>query len=325
MFNKLLSLYGGIKKGYPHIARVSRAIAVFLQLVRPYTLLAPLIAGYFGLLIPIAYFGQYHIGYALEKPLLFITVILLLMGVQAIGQMVNQLYDVEIDKINKPYRPLPAGKVKPETVKKLSIAIITIYIVLLVVASIVFGNIWTFIFGLLGLFLAVYYSVEPIRMKKRHWILSNLWQAFARGFLPFWFTWFFISQQVNIFLIVLSITGFLWVFAFQGTKDINDYEGDFKFKIPTIVVRQGAYGAYTIMSSLGTITVLFSIVLWYFRQQLAFLTITLAILVIIIDMLIARAISIGEEFERIENNSAWILFYAGLGLIYIITFIALVI
>ncbi|ONM24665.1 Homogentisate solanesyltransferase chloroplastic [Zea mays] len=91
---------------------------------------------------------------------------------------INQIYDVAIDKVNKPYLPIAAGD--------LSIQSAWLLVILFAAAgfSIVISNFGPFITSLycLGLFLGTIYSVPPFRLK-RYPVAAFLIIATVRGFL----------------------------------------------------------------------------------------------------------------------------------------------
>ncbi len=68
---------------------------------------------------------------------------MIMFGVYAFGNMVNDLYDLEIDKINRPERPLPSGKVNAKIV------------VLLALFFLVISILFSINLGLLPLFLVI--------------------------------------------------------------------------------------------------------------------------------------------------------------------------
>lgn len=309
-------LYGGIRKGYPILRKYSRLVANYAQLIRPFTLVAPIVVGIVGTLLPIVYeLGYFPAGFVLDHIATFIYIVLVLVCVQAGGQVINQVTDIEIDMINKPYRPL----IKEKGISKTVAAVLGFVLVL---SSVIFAyllNPTCFALSIIGALLAIYYSVEPIRAKRRNWRISLAWQAAARGFLPFLMTWSIFGNLGERLPWLLAICGFLWVLAFQGTKDFADYIGDYKFNIRTIVVVYGYKGAREKISWLGLLAVWSTLILWDISFCFALLTLVLAIF----RKAIMYSLSKSIEIEKFENNLAWMLFYIGLGFLYIITFVIL--
>ncbi|KAF5185388.1 Homogentisate solanesyltransferase protein [Thalictrum thalictroides] len=153
---------------------------------------------------------------------------------------INQIYDIGIDKVNKPYLPIAAGDLSVQSAWSL----VTFFAVAGV--CIVAFNFGPFITSLycLGLFLGTIYSVPPLRMKK-YPVAAFLIIATVRGFLLNFgvyhatraalglaFEWSypvaFITTFVTMFALVIAIT-----------KDLPDVEGDRKFQISTLATKLG--------------------------------------------------------------------------------------
>ncbi|KAJ1388323.1 UbiA prenyltransferase family [Sesbania bispinosa] len=153
---------------------------------------------------------------------------------------INQIYDISIDKVNKPYLPIAAGDL---SVQSAWFLVIFFAAAGLLIVGLNFGP---FIFSLytLGLFLGTIYSVPPFRMK-RFPVAAFLIIATVRGFLlnfgvyyatraalGLGFEWsspvVFITTFVTLFALVIAIT-----------KDLPDVEGDRKYQISTFATKLG--------------------------------------------------------------------------------------
>ena len=164
---------------------------------------------------------------------------------------INQIYDVDIDKVNKPFLPVAAGE--------LSVPLAWTACVAFAVAgaSIVAANFGPLITQLycFGLFLGTIYSVPPFRLK-RSALAAFMIIATVRGFLLNFgvhhattaalglpFAWsppiLFITCFVTVFAVVISIT-----------KDLADIEGDKKFNIDTFATKLGVKGVSYLGSGL---------------------------------------------------------------------------
>ena len=82
--------------------------SAYLALIRPFTLLAPFFGGVTGGLTALAYTGNLSFDFWTLLPLVLGGLALVVLN--SASNAFNQIYDVEIDRINKPYRPLPAGQ-----------------------------------------------------------------------------------------------------------------------------------------------------------------------------------------------------------------------
>ncbi|KAK3446888.1 homogentisate solanesyltransferase, chloroplastic [Eucalyptus grandis] len=153
---------------------------------------------------------------------------------------INQIYDIGIDKVNKPYLPIAAGD--------LSIQHAWLLVIFFAVTglSIVASNFGSFITSLysLGLFLGTIYSVPPFRMK-RFPVAAFLIIATVRGFLLNFGVYHATRAALGLpfewSLPVAFITSFVTLFALviAITKDLPDVEGDRKFQISTFATKLG--------------------------------------------------------------------------------------
>ncbi|XWS56128.1 hypothetical protein CRYUN_Cryun09bG0059800 [Craigia yunnanensis] len=153
---------------------------------------------------------------------------------------INQIYDIGIDKVNKPYLPVAAGDL---SVQSAWFLVIFFAATGLLIVGYNFGPFITYLYSL-GLFLGTIYSVPPFRMK-RFPVAAFLIIATVRGFLLNFgvyyatrtalglpFQWSapvaFITTFVTLFALVIAIT-----------KDLPDVEGDRKFQISTLATKLG--------------------------------------------------------------------------------------
>ncbi|XP_071724852.1 homogentisate solanesyltransferase, chloroplastic [Rutidosis leptorrhynchoides] len=153
---------------------------------------------------------------------------------------INQIYDIGIDKVNKPYLPIAAGDL---SVQNAWFLVIFFAVAGLSIVSLNFGPFITSLYSL-GLFLGTIYSVPPLRMK-RFPVAAFLIIATVRGFLLNFgvyyatraalglpFEWSspvaFITSFVTLFALVIAIT-----------KDLPDVEGDRKYQISTFATKLG--------------------------------------------------------------------------------------
>ncbi len=173
----------------------------------------------------------------------------------------NQLEDVEIDKINKPYLPIASGAFSRKTGELIVIATVIIAVVTAVLQG-------PFLLATVGVSLAIgtAYSLPPIRLKR-----FPFWAALCiftvRGaivnlglFLHFnWvlglgraksvFTgWSLNSLSLAIPAEVWVLTVFVIVFTFAIAifKDIPDMEGDKQYNITTLTIELGKRAVFNL-------------------------------------------------------------------------------
>ena len=134
--------------------------------------------------------------------------------VTAAGNTVNDIADVEIDKVNRPQRPLPS--------KKLSIQSAKILYVFLIVSSLVLSlliNYLAFLIILLSNMLLYLYSVTIKRLA----FFGNITVSFLTGY-----TFIFAGMVVgNVKLALIpAVFAFLINLIREIIKDMEDIEGD---------------------------------------------------------------------------------------------------
>jgi geranylgeranylglycerol-phosphate geranylgeranyltransferase len=285
----------GILSGYPQIRKRFGKISVYLQLIRPFTLLAPLLAGILGVLATTSLSFDYLFT------AIYVGVTLAL--AQAVGQVINQYADVELDKIVKPYRPLPSGLLTRE--EALGVAW------LLALVSIARSFTISTFFGLLTLtmiFFAVFYSLSPFSPRRVHAVLNVLWMAFSRGFLPVVAVWSIHGTFEKA--LPYALLAFIWVLAFQSTKDIEDVDGDRKFKIKTMF---SAYGYRGLRVWMIVCSIIYTVVTAYFGLHL------MLALMFIAGWSFA---GISKKSRFTENNIGWTFYYIGLAFVYVLMFLS---
>lgn len=176
----------------------------------------------------------------------------------------NQLTDIEIDKINKPYLPLASGAYSVTTGKWIiglcgALAVITCY----------FYQPWLALTVLFSMALGTAYSAEPIRLKRYHF-----WAAFCiivvRGLvvnllLYLHFADNLAGPQVQSSGVLASLPATVWlltaiIFVFgliiAWFKDLPDTAGDAEHGINTLSILRSKEWVYRTGAGLLSVTLL---------------------------------------------------------------------
>jgi 4-hydroxybenzoate polyprenyltransferase len=288
--------YGGIEKGYPNIRKQFGKLATYFQLVRPFTLISPLLAGLLGVLASTSDFN-----FDIVKTCIYVGVTLTL--AQATGQVINQYADFELDRIVKPYRPLPSGIISKEEALGLAW--------LMAIVSIARAFTVTDLFGLVTvvlIFFAVFYSLSPFSPRRIHPVLNILWMAVSRGLIPMFAVWSIYGTWQEA--LPYALLAFVWVLGFQSTKDIEDADGDKKFGIKTVFISYGYNGLRALM--IGSLCYYIAVTA-YFSKWLMLLLVPLGIFAIF---------AVKKKSRFTENNLGWFGYYLGLGLIFVFMFLS---
>ena len=92
-----------------------RKLGAYLELIRPFTLLAPIFGGLGGSLLALTV--QDFVGFDWGTLIYGVSTLVLL---NAASNCMNASYDAHIDGINKPYRPIPRGLVTSDEASSLA-------------------------------------------------------------------------------------------------------------------------------------------------------------------------------------------------------------
>src|SRR5437870_1559380 len=173
----------------------------------------------------------------------FLTASLMMAGTM----IANDIYDVEIDKVNSPQRPLASGTVKTRDAVVLAVA--------LSVAAIGFSallGLWTFLTAHLALALMVYYNTRG----KKTGLIGNAVVSFNVA-LPFFYGGLAVNS-IGPLLFIFSVVAFLANFAREVAKRIADTKGDSLRPARTLAVVRGTKVAALASTGLFIIAVLLS-------------------------------------------------------------------
>ena len=165
----------------------------------------------------------------------------------------NQLQDVEIDKINKPHLPVASGEFTQRTGE----------IIVIFTGVLALGLSWllgSFLFAMVAISLAIgtAYSLPPIRLK-RFPFFAAICIFSVRGavvnlglFLHFSGV---LQSKPFIPPAVYALTWFILVFtiAIAIFKDIPDMEGDFQYNITTFTIKLGKETVFNLSRWLLTV------------------------------------------------------------------------
>ena len=154
---------------------------------------------------------------------------------------VNQLEDVEIDRVNKPFLPLAAGELTTATALRAVVACALVPVVL----ALTQGGVET-VAVLTGLAVGTAYSTPPLRLK-RYPALACLSITAVRSVVVNLGVALHFSQSLGdgawaVPQAVWALTLFVLPFSFAIAvlKDVPDAEGDRRFRIATLTLRLGA-------------------------------------------------------------------------------------
>lgn len=234
----------------------------WIRLVRPFTLLPPLLGIVSG---AICAFGSAHNPDPARRLTwdVLLTVIvgsLCASAMNAASNIVNQIADLEIDRENKPERPLVTGEI---TIRAAWIAAAILYVAAILPTWIVVPHPYrtlaermgapihlhaAFFIYVIGAITTFVYSFAILGRTKRHWLAANLTIAVTRGCLLKVAGWAFAASVLLWEPWAIGSVFALYLLGATSTKDFSDMEGDRRHGCVTLPIRFGVRRAAQIMA-----------------------------------------------------------------------------
>jgi homogentisate phytyltransferase / homogentisate geranylgeranyltransferase len=146
---------------------------------------------------------------------------------------VNQLTDVEIDRVNKPFLPIAAGDLSM-TAATVLVAVCTVVPLALAATQ---GLVETAAVGA-GLAIGALYSLPPFRLK-RYPVAASLCISGVRSVVVNLGVYWHFAGRIDPPVIALCLFVLPFSLAIAILKDVPDLEGDRRYSIRTFTVRLG--------------------------------------------------------------------------------------
>jgi geranylgeranylglycerol-phosphate geranylgeranyltransferase len=256
-----------------------KKISVYISIVRPINFLIT----FFTVIIAAAlsYKGEY------SSVKVFLAAITASLTMSA-GNIINDIYDLNGDKINHPFRPLPSGVIS------LKAALIYYFILLAVslLLSLFISNL-NFAVNLFAVFLLYLYSYKL----KRVALAGNLTVSILTG-LAFIYGGITVNNIYNS--IIPALFAFLINLIREIVKDMEDVEGDMREGIISFPSKYGAKTAKNTIITLSMLLILFTLFPYingnYGNYYMA------VILFLVIPVLIYFLISLLKDDSRKNMN-----------------------
>lgn len=181
------------------------------------------------------------------------------------GNVINDFFDCKIDKINKPERPIPSGRISLNNAKLYSYFLFLIAIIFSILISFILNSIIPAIFVTLCCILMYYYA----KYLKAMPLIGNISVSLLTA-LCFVLGGLILSLDTNSNTILLTgvIIGFFAFFmtlAREITKDMEDIEGDKLENAKTLPIIKGNKLSSIITSILIILTALISPILYFLK------------------------------------------------------------
>jgi chlorophyll/bacteriochlorophyll a synthase len=216
----------------------------YLELARPFTLVAPALGFISGALTAVGAAPREAWSPALLVPALVGSAMAAVLN--AGNNALNQIYDLDIDRVNKPKRPLPTGRVSIAGAWRFTVAT---YALALALAWLVAPGgrhecFWLVVIAVVCTWL---YSVPPFRTK-RLGIWANITIAIPRGVLLKVAGWSSVKTIAGVEPWYIGAIFGLFLLGATTTKDFADMEGDRRGGCRTLPIQYGVRRAAWMIS-----------------------------------------------------------------------------
>lgn len=220
-------------------------LKAYVELARPFTLAPPALGVLSG---AVTAWGAHHakapVTWELALPVLWGTLMAAVLN--ASNNAINQIYDLDIDRVNKPKRPLPAG----------TLSLSEAWGFTLVTCAIAWGLAWIagpsnsrecFWIVVFTTFLCWAYSAPPLWTKRRG-MWANITIAIPRGVLLKVAGWSTVKTVIDFEPWFIGAIFGSFLLGAASTKDFADIEGDKAGGCTTLPIQYGVTKAAWIIA-----------------------------------------------------------------------------
>lgn len=225
----------------------------YIALTRPFTLLPPLLGIISG---AICAWGSVH-NPDPNRQLTVSVVLTVVLGslcasfLNAASNALNQIYDLEIDRVNKPSRPLVTGEISLRSAWRVTwlwyaLAIVPTWLVVVypydhwrekLFAPLKFHE--CFFIYLVGMLFTFIYSAPALGRTKRFGMLANWTIAIPRGCLLKVAGWSMVAHVFSLEPWFIGAIFMLFLVGASSTKDFSDIAGDRAGGCQTLPIKYG--------------------------------------------------------------------------------------
>jgi len=297
----------GIKGQYPLVPAPVK-LKAYIALSRPLTIVIGTLAGLLLYKLACAYYGvvfEWHIA---------IVVGLVFGLLHSAAQVANQVVreEIEIDKINKPYRPIVRGFVSVRSAKIFAALLFTASLITALAISPHFAA-----YAAIIAFFSIFYTAPPLRVK-RIFLLNNAWQGVARGLLPPLAVFsIFSGFKPDALPLALGSVIALWLTGGQAAKDANDVEGDRRFGIKNFFT---VLGGAAPLAMLAFMLAAFALLNAYLLAGVLPGKFAALNTLVVPSFLVVKGLK--RTISFMENNLGWVCMYVTLGFWYLLPTLA---
>lgn len=232
-------------------------LALYVRFTRPFTLLPPLLGVVSGAITAWGSASNPHVLAGEPRQWTWSIVATILLGsacaalLNAASNGINQIYDLENDRINKPGRPLVTGELSMREAWRATLllylaAVLPTWLVVVWPAESFFEKLVApihlhqcFFIYIAGMIFTFVYSAPSWGRTKANAFLANLTIAIPRGCLLKVAGWSMVASVFHVEPWFIGTIFFLFLIGAASTKDFSDMKGDEAAGCRTLPIRFG--------------------------------------------------------------------------------------
>jgi len=241
-------------------------IRTYVQFTRPFTLLPPLLGVVSGAVTAWGSASNPHVLRGEPRSWSWAILGTVLLGsacaglLNAASNAINQYYDLENDRINKPSRPLVTGRIPLRhgvwfAVVLYGIAVLPTWLVVVHPADRLWDKLHAplvqhecFFLFVAGMLFTLVYSAPALGRTKADAFLANLTIAVPRGCLLKVAGWSMVASAAHLEPWFIGAIFFLFLLGASSTKDFSDMRGDAAAGCRTLPIRFGVARAARVIA-----------------------------------------------------------------------------
>jgi chlorophyll/bacteriochlorophyll a synthase len=220
------------------------SLKAYVELARPFTLIAPALGFLSGAITAVGAHPREIWSWQLLVPAFIGAAMAVVFN--AGNNALNQIYDLEIDRVNKGKRPLPSGRLSLMQAWWFTGATyaVTLWLAWLVAPHGRHECFWIVVVAIIATYI---YSVPPLRTKQRGW-WANITIAVPRGVLLKVAGWSAVKTVIGLEPWYIGTIFGLFLVGASTTKDFADMEGDRRGGCRTLPILYGVRRAAWMIS-----------------------------------------------------------------------------
>ena len=215
------------------------------------------------------------------------------------SMIINDYYDVEIDKINRPERPIPRGSISLKQAKILWIVTLLIGIILSIIHSLLFNI--GFLVPIIVVFMAFIGWFYAAWGKKSGFIGNIIVGiSFSIGLI---YGAVLNNSGIPLYIYYFFLTSFFLLISREVIKGCEDVEGDKKEGVKTLDIRIGIKKSTTISMIFAVVAVVFYILPYFtvINQLLFLISMIFGLAVVLIAIiLMLKGNLVNKDFKKVS-------------------------